>query len=254
VSGYIKIKVGDYEHSVANRNAAWFSWHEAVEMSRAHRRAVRHVRVTLTTVILRDTQAELTAELEALRAAHVDGKDVVVLDNDGGETIHVLRDSQTINGIRARMREYPGGLAGVSGPGIEYVVRRVVRTTFSAELLDSDDGLVYFRQSVRQIGTGGPAFVIREGFFRPPIRQDTKLATKYAMVQEGFAIGLEDYPLFPAYLWPGSLKEDGWNHVMEYISPERLGKRKNLEFGIRWRYYYEAAGFLLFVKPPIILG
>lgn len=247
MSGYIKIKVGDYEHSVANRNAAWFTWRENTRLSQAGRRFARSVQVVLTSVVLRDTQEELTTELEALKSAHTDGTDLIVLDNADAETVHVLRNSETINGVRVRVQEYPGGNPGGAGPQMEYVNQRVVRSVFTADFVVPESTIMYYRQSIRLIGTGGASFVIREGFF-PPVRQETKPFTKFAVLQEGYAVGLEDYPLFPDPMFPFALRPESF--IQEYISPEMLAVYKNLGFGIRWRYYFEAAAALTPIGPP----
>lgn len=250
MSGHITISVGDYVHSVANRNTAWFTFRSEWSYSRSNVRDIRTDHLILTTIVRRDTQAELTAELAAMLAAHRDGVDVVVRDNDGADTIHALRSADSFDGVRVRVREFPGGNPGGSGPRMEYVNTRTVRSHFWARYPDPESDMVAFYQSVRMVGSGGPDFVVQEGFF-DPIRQNTKPRTAYAIVQQGAATGLYDHPLFPPPLFPGSLKPRPFSQ--ELITPERFGLNANSHYGIRWQYFHQAATVLLLQPPPIII-
>lgn len=247
----ITIHVNNYVHSAANRNTAAFTHRRTENLHPSTNRRTHFTEIlSLTTIVRRDTQAELTDALEELRAAHVNGVDVVVYDNNGEQTVHVLRNSQTLNGVRARVKEYPAG-SHLYGPRMEYVNTRTVRTVFVAEILDADSDVVAFHQSIRQVSRGTGDFVIQEGFFSPPIRQDTLHATKFAVVQSGYAEGMIDYPTFPASIALASLKPRPF--VAEMLTPKNIGSIQHSRFPIIWSYYHEGTNGLLVQPPPLLV-
>lgn len=245
---------GSYVHSVANRNPVWFSEHRDEALSQLRQRTHYNVTWTITGYIARNSQAELTAALGELVAAYSQNNlDAVWLDNQGAETAHALRSSDTLNGVRVVRRQWlPGGsTGGPVGPRTEYVNIRSYRIVLQAEILSYEHVVVSFYQSIHQRGGGGADFVVQEHLNGPPVRQDTVPSTKFVVIQSGYAEGLLEYPNFPASIWPGSYR-DRLSDAMK-MTPRRWGLRRNTIFPIRWSYHHESAEFLSIVPPPIFV-
>lgn len=178
-------------------------------------------------------QADLTPKIQALEAAYKQaGVDLLLLGENGSPTAHVIRNSETIGGIRViEPPHYP------YGSGAEYVNYRRFRVGLEADLIVGGDAPIYltFQETLATSG-GGPGYVWTspiKGFSK---RQIVRESLTYRAVQSGFAVGFRTYPAAPPPLFPGALVQ---SPDIAVTSPQRRGGDFT-SFGIQWQYVYES--------------
>lgn len=178
-------------------------------------------------------QADLTTKIQALETAYKQlGADLLLTDDNGTATAHVIRNSETIGGIRViEPPHYP------YGSGAEYVNYRRFRVGLEADLIVSGDAPIYltFQETLTTSG-GGPGYAWTSPIGGLPQRQIVRQNLTYRAVQSGFAVGFKSYPTAPPPLFPGSLVQ---SPDIAITSPQRRGS-DFMSFGIQWQYVYES--------------
>jgi hypothetical protein len=161
--------------------------------------------------ILGDTPAEITTKLIALETAYnLDYQDAVLYLSDGTtSTVHTLINATTLNGVKSSRIRYP------NFDPTQYVNRRDYEFELYAEFVTFDfpsapNSEFNFQETVTQIGTGGPRYVIREPRNGPPIRQIVSQQTPVVIQQVGSAsariVGSPIYPFPNPPLYPDHLR------------------------------------------------
>lgn len=187
-------------------------------------------------------RTELQTKLTAMELAYAsDGEDLSLSDSH-----HALSDASTINGIRivGGINYHDRGPGGgrTWGPRIENLFVRTYSIIAEAEVLDVDEEIVHWHESLLQIGTGGPDFVIKEAFGGAAQFQGLAQITKYRLIQQGYAIGATAEPAPPSPLYPAFLKPRPY--TAQISTPQLWGLNTNLLFPARWEYHFESAGAL----------
>lgn len=199
-----------------------------------------HVTWVINGVVIGTDAADVTTQLQALEAAcSNDGLDLVFLDNDGNPTAHSLASSSAINGIQVKGPvQYPGGNRGVWGMQTEYVNLRSYRVIFEADVMDSDDDLIMWSESLTRIGGGGPLNIWQESFLGLPQWQQPKLYTKCRLIQQGNALGMSTWPAFSTPLYGNPYARNDLA-MQEQGSPKNMGINFETHWPVRWRYVFE---------------
>lgn len=181
-----------------------------------------------------EINADITSRIQALEDAYKQvGVDLVLTTENGTPTAHVIRNSETIGGIRViEPPHYP------YGSGAEYVTYRRFRVGLQADVLPSggvQPVYLSFNETLTVQG-GGPQYAWTTPILGSPTRQVIRQATTYTATQQGFAVGFRSTPPVPPPLFPGALMA---NPQVSYTSPQRRGN-DFMQFGVSWQYVYES--------------
>jgi len=183
------------------------------------------------------SQADLTAQIEALQAAYVNGGDLLLTLNDGSIAPTSIINGLTLGGTRVvRAPSFP------DGSGAEYVTKRRFIAAIEAEVptLDGNTALWSFEESLSYQGTGGPATDVIETVQGDPVPQTLRQRTAVTAVQAGRAVGYLDYwlQLYSFPTWP-SIEQQQFR-VQEMLSAKRIGSSYKF-FPTIWRYTFKSA-------------
>lgn len=180
--------------------------------------------------------SDLTTKISELEAAYSKtNQDLSLLTDALGTTAHVLRSSDTANGIKPISLSYP------TGDGAEYTTFRtyeiVLEARFDAEEGNGDqNNTVAYSQQISVQGTGGPQFVVKTPRYGPPIYQMVSRQSPIYITQSGSATGLRYHPqptppLYPQFLVPDS-------HNVTRVSPATDSREGKRDFAINWSYNF----------------
>lgn len=242
-----------YRGTALPDNENWFQiikrWHRAQTGITTHRTE----RWNITGVIVAASQSALETQIDSREALFKSGSgDLIWYQSDGTtETEHKITENETLNGIRIVDFTWSDGLPGQWGAGPEYTFVRTYRVSLQADVLDSDGEIVFWSQTIEQIGTGGRDFSVQESLNSFPIVQFTNFATQFRARQHGMAIGLNGTPAAPGAIWPGSL--DPRLSRVSSTTPQIIGAIKSIYWPIKWDYHFKAGTGLSAVVPPLFV-
>jgi hypothetical protein len=174
-------------------------------------------RWTITGELQGADSAALTTAIAAMQTAFAsDGQDLCLYLNDGmTKTVHELVSATAIGGVRILAGpEFP------DGDGAEYAVIRTYKITAEAEYEDEGaDELLGYQETITVTGTGGPRRVVLVPLVGTPIMQQTSTATPVEVTQDGYALGLTDYPAANACISPNDENKD--RRMTSNVSPDK---------------------------------
>ena len=149
--------------------------------------------------------ADLTTKIQALEAAYKQvGVDLILTDENGTLTAHVIRNSETLGGIRViEPPHYP------YGSGAEYANYRRFRVGLEADILPTggNQPIYLMFQETLTLSGGGPEYAWTAPIIGMPQRQIVRQQITYRAVQSGFAVGFRQRPTPPLPLWPNALAQ-----------------------------------------------
>lgn len=147
-------------------------------------------------------QADIAAQIVALRAAYVSGGDLILVQDNGQPSPNSIFSSKTLGGVRViKPPEFP------KGDGAQYVTQLDFSVILEAEIPFSGAAgtLWAFEESLDFDGDGGPEIGALKPLRGPVIIQTLHQFTPVTMVQKGSATGYLSYwsqlyqpPLCPA--------------------------------------------------------
>lgn len=227
-------------------NEVWFVPTQRMRIGQTGRYIYDEVQWTIHDIIVSDSQANLTTAIQAREAAlrNITG-DVVFLESDGTtETAHKIPFAQTIEGIKARLIQYPGGLRSggqrVFGAGAEYLdssrTFRYLVTQISARIINVENEIAFYQQSHRY-NLGGTQFAVQGAFQGPPARFNIMQTAPNWAIQRGRIVGVTGYPAAPATV-VGSLALDPEASWIEAETPQLIGSLNVLMFPLSFQYSY----------------
>lgn len=195
-------------------------------------------RLSASGYIYEDTQAALTTRINEIeRFLSIPYRDLILYDDAGAISAHLLLNATSITGVRC-----------VSGPnfpekaGNEYVNQRSFNFVMEADYaIDSVTPLVRFRETLT-ISGGGPRFVVREAVEGPPVRQKVTESSGVIAVQAGEAVGFADWPILEEIappIFPEWLTGGDDNPRVTYVSPDQRGPNR-INFGLSWEYRFHS--------------
>ncbi len=142
-----------------------------------------------------DPVASLQTNIQKLQTAYnQNGKNICLYIDDDNKTTHEIVSSQTTGGVRVQSVDFP------VGDGSELVNQRSYQIVVKAESFSASGGTgssaLSKTESVTQIGTGGPRYVMRELRTGSPVRQMVSERTSVLIQQRGTTITVGN-PLIP---------------------------------------------------------
>lgn len=237
-------------------NEVWFQPVERLVTGQTGRYAYKQIMWTIHDVIIGSSLSDLTSKQQARENAirNING-DVVLKTDDGTETHHKINFGNTLNGIRGRVIQYPGGLTShgsrIFGSGSELADStrsyRYLVTQIAAEELFVEQNVVFYQQSF-QHSIGGTQFVIQGAFQGPPRRFNVMQSSPCHAVQRGRAISVTTNPA-PANTLINSLALDPEASTVTYETPQKIGKLGAWMFPTSWHYVFRDA-FPMVAIPP----
>ena len=183
--------------------------------------------------ILETTQAAFKTKIAELEEAYSeDGGDAIFYHDDGTPSEHQIISANTMSGTVVRDLSYPFGMQPE-----EYATQRKFRIVLEAEHNWSEKQVLFFHETLRWIGNCGPRWKAIETAYGPPVVQSVSLQTVQKVIQEGQAIGLDGYPIYPGPLF--DTLEHGHLRDLKMFGPKEW-RNKHSEYGIRWRYVFSS--------------
>lgn len=236
------LSLGSFSFDV---NEVWFRPIERLVTGQTGRYAYKHIRWEIHAVILETSLDNLKTDLNAREnAVRLINGDVVFKEDDGTETQHKIIFGNTLNGIRANLITYPGGLTSyggrVFGSGSEMAdassTYRYMVMSIEAEELYAEQNVVFYQQSF-QHSLGGTQFVVQGAFTGLPRRFNIMQSSPCRAVQHGRAISITSNPA-PANTLINSLALDPDASTVTYETPQKIGKHGAWFFPTSWHYVF----------------
>lgn len=200
---------------------------------RITKQVTHHIRATL----ISDSQANLSAKIQAIQAAFsIDYQDAGLYLDAGVPSQHLLiNDAFCISGVKVLQRSFP------EGGGDEYVTARTFQATIMAEYDDADEHLLEWEESLEFTGTCGPIYEWEEGWFGPERFQTAESSIQWVH-QRGSAVGygaipLPGAPLFPAY---------------EHLDRRQVSSGSPKFMGLAYRYYPTRWSYTFSSNTPLL--
>lgn len=226
-------KFGGYQHPDNEVNLT--SMEITTRFSPRGRPMTKLYRLHLHGELVYNGQSTLTTRINELINAYTGNTDVDcgLYQDDGTITPHKLQSSSTnpnnISGVKVVYRSWP------KGDPEEYATCRTFYIILEAEYKDLESQLIAFRESVSVTGTTGPRRRMVEMNLGPARWQQVSAMTRQEILQQGFAIGYDGYPLgfMPGPILPSLELVD--QRYVENENPEFAG-RQFVRYRTNWRY------------------
>lgn len=179
--------------------------------------------------------SDLTTKLTAMEAAYAfNSRDVLLIDENGGQTVHRIASAATLGGVQVvQPPSYP------DGSGAQYATFRDYTIVLRAEFLITTGviaGVVEYQESVSLSG-GGPVRVVLELDEGDPVEQIVRDRTAYQATQSGSLRSLIANPTPPKPLWPDKLQ--GNPRIVRGTPDETNGVA--VVFPLSWSYEFLSA-------------
>lgn len=196
------------------------------------------------------TQADITAQIEAIQAAYVDGGDLILYLNDGSEAPTSIYSGLTLGGTKVvQAPSFPDNSRAA------YVTNYHWTAAIEAEIptIAGNTALWSWEESLTFEGTGGPDTDVIECVQGGPIPQTLKQRTAMTAIQEGRAVGYRSYwlPMYNTPFWP-QLEQQKYR-IQRPMSAKvtRAGFTVGYkEFPTIWRYQFKSADPITGVPTP----
>jgi hypothetical protein len=193
------------------------------------------------------TQAALTTALAALEGAYTpDGQNIVLKDNLGANTRHLVTSANTFSGVKVAHFGYPKGSWDMQTEyGSGNANKRTYEIVLTAEIrTGSASDLYAYREKVTQIGTGGPLQKYMGSLTGTPVLQTLRAEVPIRYVQEGYVIGRGTWLTVPSPLNFGVEMQE--QRVIEVGSPMDVRVNGAELFKSSYRYVFERVGATVF--------
>lgn len=192
-----------------------------------------------------DSQANLTAQINAIQQAYVNGGDLILRLNDGSQAPSSILNSKTLGGTRVVTRP-----SFLELKGAQWVTYLTWTAAIEAELptIVGNSALWSFEESLSFHGTGGPATDVLDCVQGLPVPQTLNQFTAMIAVQEGRAVGYLGPPLLGGPkgamppLWQPPIEQQQFRFILPG-SPRRTGSGINTtykHYPITWRYTFKS--------------
>ena len=230
-------------------NSVQFTWTKSAILGPTGRRSHYAVKAIVTGVMQAASVSSLTTALGGLESQMKSSNgDLIFYDNDGAVTVHQIKGSDTINGIRVGPIRYPDGLPGVWGARTEYVNRKTYQVVFEAEIPDPESNLVAYTETISQLSSGLHDFTTQQAIAGIPQQVITAQITPQKYRQRGRAIGFDSYPTYPLFAYPALyLKKEPF--VAEQDWPIHPGVNLFTHYPIRWSFDFEIPTGTILLPP-----
>lgn len=164
-----------------------------------------------------------------LNALALEGGTVVLLKDDGSETVYKL-DGPTSRGVRI----LENSLLQQEGKA-HFATGLPFSITFEGEYTISDgDTLISYNETITRIGTGAARSVLVELDSGQPQEQWTSTHSPITVIQSGEAVGALSYPAFNDPIFPDALR--GPEDYQTSTSAPRRDGFSVVDWPIHWSY------------------
>jgi hypothetical protein len=227
-------RYGAHQHPANEVNLVNFEAHRRFN-ERGHQTTILY-RMFITGELQYVGQAAIHAAIQEFLAAYaIPNQNAGLYHDDGTPTRHLLvaNDPNNLTGNRVLVHAWP------RGEPEEYATTRTFHVTIEAEYRAIEAELQAWFERVRVIGHGGIRYRWLEFAQGPPQRQIVNLQSMQELVQEGFAVGFDGYPLIhvPPPLYPALELPD-----LRQITTDAPTYRGNAftNFRMEWRYVMQS--------------
>jgi hypothetical protein len=201
--------------------------------------------------MLRGTDAaDLTTKLRALESAYgFNGRDLILVNDDGTETAHKLISNRSRSGVMISRLDYP------VGEGAEYTTFRNYQIIAECDISileivnvvggggrgrnqQQQAGITLsYVEAITTRGTGGPRVVVIETMGGPVVKQIVSKETAQFKTQSGSATGMYGYPAVPPPIDPANEIAD--RRVIQQELPTTISQTgKESIYKISWSYEF----------------
>lgn len=226
-------------------NSSWFTITTQAALSPRNKKLYERQRWNIHTVLISDTQANLTTLIQEHEAGmRQENVNLTFYEDDGTETAHKIVNANTANGVTFKGISFPAGLPGFWGSGSEYAegaaIRHVV-TQHEADVFTVEDNIVFYSQSL-QYSLGGFDYEVVGALNGSPQEQITMLQSPFWAAQTGIAIGMFGEPTPPSPIV--ALQPKPRRSWVKPATPRNFGRVRNWGYPLNWFYYFESPGDL----------
>lgn len=186
------------------------------------------------------TEAEVNTRMGTMATAYDDDyKDAKFLLSDGSDSNHILltNDANNLSGNRVLHRSWDNATP------TELANTRSFSITIGARYLRTGSDILYFKETTRRTGNGGPKWELHNRWNAPPERETIFNQSKVYHVTTGRIVALTDHAIPPAPYWPE--EEKGWLQSVQYTTPRFHGDptfQKGTHYVTDYAYYFERVG------------
>lgn len=188
-------------------------------------------------IIQAPTQALVIVAYTLLEAAYSRWYQNLTLLTDTGLVAHQLPNAGSLTGVRiTKPPSYP------KGEGAELSTFRTYSITATARYpaIGATNPLKSFHESLAMSG-GGPRRAVVECANVRPQEQVIKAFTAFRAVQSGQAVGMFNYPIVPAPIFPGKEVEPSIPPGNPVPGSPRLLNGIHIDWPVSWHYEYISA-------------
>lgn len=178
-------------------------------------------------------QSNITARLNQIEAAfRYDGYDCGLYHDDNTPSFHYLNSSHIYNltGNQVLYANYPQTKNG------EYSTGRMFSIGVGAEMVDAEQNLLDYSDSIGLVGNAGPTygwnFHRKWGYY--PVR--TSPTSLQRIVHSGYAVGMVAHITPPTPFYSPPFEDNLRRYV--YWGPAKRSPQGLTEYVTQWRYYY----------------
>lgn len=226
------VTFGSYRHPSNECNLT--SFESITRYSERNRRMTTKQRMHISGELIYTGQAALAPRIaELIDAYAIEDQTLCLWHDDGTQTRHRLESSaqnaNNISGVKIAYRSWP------KGEPEEYATARTFYIIAEATYRDLDGELIDYHDRVRIRGTTGPRRRFMEFATGPARAQITNQSTLQEIVQEGYAVGFDGWPLgfVPGPIWPTNELVD--ERVIDHAAPSYAGAAFT-HYRTNWRY------------------
>jgi hypothetical protein len=230
-------KYGSYSHTSGTVDLVNFNTDRILD-GRGKAQLVRKSMSIQGTLIGTGTQGNLKSQIEELETAYsVNGRDAVLLHDDGTQSAHTLTNGRSVGGVIVASLNYPVGGAG------EYATQRSYTISLHADYLATGaDNIVSWNDTVSITGTGGPRKVVLSTISGPAVVQTLAQRTPVRATQSGSGVGFNSWPPPPRPF--SAQNEEQERRSIKRTQPERRNRQFS-NYAISWSYSFSSASPLI---------
>jgi hypothetical protein len=212
----------------------------------------RNMRMTFSIEVCESTQADIITRLGQIHNGFIaPGVGCGLLDDSNNPVVGHWIDNTSVNpnnitGIQIVSSRFPETKNG------EFVSGRVAEITVAAMFLEPGSQIFEYKDSLKRIGNAGPDWEWRLDKDRGWFPEKTSPATLQRMIQEGWAIGVDNYLLPPAPLYAVPFEQNNMREV-DFIGPDAFPEGF-AKYVTKWRYTYLLPTFDDTSRPTIALS
>lgn len=226
----MRMRWGTYLHE--DQEVKLTRYYKRAVLSRRGLRERLRVGMQFKIRVLGDSISDLAAKTVAIETEYaVDGKDAVLLNDDGSESQYVLKTNHpnAITGVRVL------DFSWIDENPAEIVNNRTAVVHLEADYFDAFTGILEYFETIRFSGNTGPRWRYKEFPEADPIKVQQQRKTIQWVIQSGHSLGLAAYVQPQGSLWPNDEHQD--LQIYEPYSPTFNGYALS-GYGLRWAFYH----------------